>query len=442
VSLTARPGTGQLGIPLARDAAPAEVMTPGPDERARLARPVITGLGIVAPSGIGVEEYWGATLRGDLAITPITRFDATGYAARLAGQVPDFDPNDYLDNRFIVQTDRWTWFGMAASRLALEDADYDPASRDAYDTSVVFGAGSGGNDFGQRELSRLHTRGRTAVSVYQSIAWFYAATTGQTSIRHGLKGPSGVVVADGTGGIDSLAAARRTIRRGTASVLAGAAESGLTPYALTCHLSSGRVSTATEPRAAYKPFDRAANGYLPGEGGATLLVEHPAAAAARGAPKVYGEIAGYAATHDAYHHSHAPASPAWLTTAMRRALLDARVEPGEVGVVFADAAGSPDQDAVEAAALREVFGAAAVPVTAPQGLVGRLCAGGSALTAATALLALRDGVLPAVGNLDEPDPSYGLDLVREPRPCDARVAMVVARGFGGFNSVLVLRRDA
>ncbi|MBL7501042.1 beta-ketoacyl synthase N-terminal-like domain-containing protein [Frankia nepalensis] len=407
-----------------------------------LARPVVTGLGVVAPNGVGVEEHWAATLRGDLAITPITRFDVSGYAARLAGQVPDFDPNDYLDNRFIVQTDRWTWFGMAASKLAFADAGYDPATRDAYDTSVIFGAGSGGNDFGQKELSRLHTRGRTAVSVYQSIAWFYAATTGQTSIRHGLKGPSGVVVTDAAGGLDSLAQARRTIRRGTPSVLAGAAESGLTPYALTCHLSSGRVSTGADPRAAYKPFDVNANGYLPGEGGATLLVEHPAAAAERGAPKVYGEIAGYAATHDAHHHSQPAPGPTWLVAAMRRALADAAVEPGDVDVVFADGAGSPDLDALEAAALREVFGANAVPVTAPQGFVGRLCAGGSALTVATALLALRDGVLPAVGNLDEPDPAHGLDLVREPRPCPARVAMVVARGFGGFNSVLVLRRGA
>ena len=411
-------------------------------EAAPLVRSVITGLGVIAPSGVGVEEYWAATLRGDLAITPITRFDASGYAARLAGQVPDFDPGEHLDNRFIVQTDRWTWFGMAASRLALADAGYDPASRDPYETSVIFGAGSGGNDFGQKELSRLHTRGRTAVSVYQSIAWFYAATTGQTSIRHGLKGPSGVVVADGTGGIDSLAQARRTIRRGTASVLAGAAESGLTPYALTCHLSSGRVSEAADPRAGYKPFDARAGGYLPGEGGATLLVEHPAAAAERGAAKIYGEIAGYAATHDAHHHSRPAASPAWLAAAIRRALADAGVAPGEVDVVFADGAGSRDLDALEAAALRDVFGAGGVAVTAPQGLIGRLCAGGSALAAATALLALRDGVLPATGNLDEPDPAYGLDLVREPRPVAARVAMVVARGFGGFNSVLVLRRPS
>ena len=302
----------------------------------------------------------------------------------------------------------------------------------------MFGAGSGGNDFGQHELQRLWTRGRTAVSVYQSIAWFYAATTGQTSIRHGLKGPSGVVVSDGPGGIDSLAQARRTIRRGTPTVLAGGAESALTPYALTCHLASGRVSTATRPEDGYKPFDVRANGYLPGEGGATLVVEDPRSAAARGAP-VYGEIAGYAATHDGSHHERPAPDERWLATAMRRALADAGLTPDDVDVVFADGAGSPDLDALEARAIRSVFGERAVPVTAPQGLIGRLCAGGSAVSVATALLSIRDGVIPPVGNLDTPDPAHGLDLVTRPRPADVRVALVNARGHGGFNSSIVLR---
>ncbi|WP_175084283.1 beta-ketoacyl synthase N-terminal-like domain-containing protein [Candidatus Frankia nodulisporulans] len=402
-------------------------------------RPVVTGLGIVAPSGIGVEEYWASTLRGQLRIAPISRFDPSRYDARLAGEVGGFEPEAHVDKRYLVQTDRWTWFGMAASRLALADAAYDPSAHEPYATAVVFGSGSGGNDFGQRELERLWTRGRTAVSVYQSIAWFYAATTGQTSIRHGLKGPSGVVVSDGAGGLDSLAQARRVIRRGTSTVLAGGAESGLTPYALTCHLSSGRVSTATAPADGYKPFDVRANGYLPGEGGATLIVEDPAAAAARGAPRLYGEIAGYAATQDALGHGRTATDGRWLAVAMRRALADADVAPDEVDVVFADGAGSSDLDTQEAAAIRAVFGARPVPVTAPQGLVGRLCAAGSALSVATALLSIRDSVLPAVGNLDTPDPAHGLNLVREVRPGPVRTVLVNARGYGGFNSSLVVR---
>ncbi|ABD12208.1 3-oxoacyl-(acyl-carrier-protein) synthase [Frankia casuarinae] len=402
-------------------------------------RPVVTGLGVLAPSGIGTEEYWASTLRGELKIAPISRFDTTWYDATLAGEVAGFAVEDYVDKRYIVQTDRWTWFGMAASRLAMTDARYDPAAHDPYATSVVFGSGSGGVDIGQRELGRLWTRGRTAVSVYQSIAWFYAATTGQTSIRYGLKGPSGVLVSDGAGGIDSLAQARRIIRRGTPTVLAGGAEASLTPYAIAGHLSGGRVSTATVAADGYKPFDVRANGYLPGEGGATLVLEDPAAAAARGAPHVYGEIAGYAATHDAAHHERPAPDARWLATAMRRALRDASLTPDDVDVVFADGAGSPDLDAQEAAAIRTVFGARTVPVTAPQGFVGRLLAGGSALTVAAALLSIRDGVIPAVGNLDTPDPAHGLDLVRTPRRVPVRVALVNARGYGGFNSSLVVR---
>lgn len=402
-------------------------------------RPVITGLGVIAPSGIGVQEHWRSTLAGELRVGPITGFDASRYATTLAGEVTGFDPTDHLDDRLIVQSDRWTWLGLAASTFAMADAGYDPAAHDPYATSVIFGSGSGGNDFGQREISRLWSKGRRAVSAYQSIAWFYAATTGQTSIAHGLKGPSGVLVSDGAGGLDSLAQARRTIRRGTAAVLAGGAEAGLTPYALTCQITGGRLSTSDDPTAAYRPFDRNAGGHVPGEGAATLVVEDPRAAAARGARQVYGEIAGYGATHDGHHHERAPRDARWLVAAMRRALADARLAPGEVDVVFADGAGSPDLDALEADAIAAVFGGRAVPVTAPQGLVGRLCAGGSALSAATALLSIRDGIIPAVGNLDEPAPGYDLDLVREPRPADVRVAMVNARGYGGFNSSLILR---
>ncbi|MGF7236967.1 MAG: beta-ketoacyl synthase N-terminal-like domain-containing protein [Frankia sp.] len=413
---------------------------PSPPTATPTTTPVITGLGIIAPSGLGAEEHWRSTLAGELRVRPITSFDSGGYVSTLAGQVEGFRPEDHLDHRLIVQSDRWTWMGVAASRLAMADAGYDPAEHDPYDTSVIFGAGSGGNEYGQREISRLWSRGRRAVSPYQSIAWFYAATTGQTSIWNGLKGPSGVIVSDGAGGLDSLGQARRTIRRGLPTVLAGGAEAGLTPYALTCQITGRRLSSATDPADGYKPFDRAAGGHVPGEGGVTLLVEDPVTAAARGADP-YARIVGYAATHDAHHHEDAPPDARWLAAAMTRALADAGLSPGDVDVVFADGAGTRELDALEAAAIRAVFGARAVPVpvTAPQGLVGRMCAGGSALSAATAVLAIRDGVIPAVGNLTEPAPGLGLDLVREPRERPVRVAMVNARGYGGFNSSLIVR---
>ncbi|GAA1873663.1 ketosynthase chain-length factor [Asanoa iriomotensis] len=389
-----------------------------------MTRAVVTGIGIVAPSGVSAEEHWRSTLAGEVRVD---RQDGT-----LAGRVPGFAPEGNVDSRLIIQTDRWTWMSLAATRQALDDAKYDPAAHDPYATSVVLASGSGGNEFGQREIQALWSQGRRAVTAYQSIAWFYAASVGQTSILHGTKGPNQVLVSEGAGGLDSLGAARRVIRRGTPTVIAGGTEAPLSPYAIVCQGTSGRLSTS-----GYRPFDADADGYVPGEGGAVLVVEDAATAQVRGAQQIYGEIAGYAATHDAHHHEQPAPDCAQLVRAMRKALADAGATPDEVGFVMADAAGTPALDALEAQAIREVFGRP-VPVSAPQGFVGRLCSGGAALTVATALLALRDGVVPAVGNLARP--GHDLDLVREPRRLDTDVVLVNARGFGGFNSSIVLRR--
>ncbi|GIF71644.1 beta-ketoacyl synthase N-terminal-like domain-containing protein [Asanoa siamensis] len=389
-----------------------------------MTRAVVTGIGVVAPSGLSAEEHWRSTLAGEVRVDSR---DGT-----LAGRVAGFQAEGAVDPRLIIQTDKWTWMSLAATRQALDDAKYDPAAHDPYATSVVLASGSGGNEFGQREIQALWSQGRRAVTAYQSIAWFYAASVGQTSILHGTKGPNQVLVSEGAGGLDSLGAARRVIRRGTPTVIAGGTEAPLSPYAIVCQRTSGLLS-----QRGYRPFDADADGWVPGEGGAVLVVEDATTASVRGARQIYGEIAGYAATHDAYHPDRPAPDSAQLERAMRKALADAGVTPDEVGFVMADGAGTPALDALEARAIRAVFGRP-VPVSAPQGFVGRLCSGGAALTVATALLALRDGVVPAVGNLARP--GHDLDLVREPRRLDADVVLVNARGFGGFNSSVVLRR--
>jgi minimal PKS chain-length factor (CLF/KS beta) len=407
-----------------------------------MSRLVITGVGVVAPSGVGVEEHWASLLRGELSVRPIETFDAGRYAISLAGQVPGFDVEDHVPGRLRVQTDRWSWMSLAATTMALDDAEYQPLEHDPYATGVFLAAGSGGNEFGQREIQALWSRGPKAVGAYQSIAWFYAASTGQISIRDGLKGPSGVVVSEAAGGLDSIGWARRAVRRGTPAVLVGGTEAGLSPYALLCQTTSGRLSSARRPQDGYKPFDAHTDGQVIGEGGAVLLIEDHDAALARGAPRIWGEVAGYAATHDAHHIEAAPPDAEQYARCMTLALADAGVRPEAVALVVADGAGVPELDALEAAAIRAVFGARSlpVPVTAPSGWTGRLMAGGSALNVTTALLAMRDGIAPGVGNLDQPGADYQLDFVREPRPLDADVVLVAARGAGGFNSSLVLRR--
>src|SRR3954451_20314336 len=250
-------------------------------------RLLVPGLGVVAPTGVGVEEHWSSLVRGEPAIRPIEGFDPARYGVTLAGQVRDFDPAAHVAPQLMVQTDRWTWTSLAAATLAAQDAGYE-APEDAYATSVFLAAGSGGNEFSQHEIQGLWAKGPKSVGAYQSIAWFYAASTGQLSIRDGYKGPSGVVVSEGAGGLDSIGWARRVLRRGTPAVLVGGAEAGGTPDALLCQTTSGRLSTATRPEDAYKPFDRRAGGQVVGEGGAILLLEEPGAARARGAQKVWG----------------------------------------------------------------------------------------------------------------------------------------------------------
>jgi minimal PKS chain-length factor (CLF/KS beta) len=352
-------------------------------------------------------------VRGEPQVGPIEGFDPSRTGVSLAGQVRDFDPDRFVVPQLKVQTDRWTWMSLAAARWPPRT----PATcrRGGVRDLGLPGRRLGGNEFSQHEIQGLWAKGPRSVGAYQSIAWFYAASTGQVSIRDGYKGPSGVVVSEGAGGLDSIGWARRVARRGTPAVLVGGTEAGVTPYALLCQVTSGRLSTAPRPEDAYKPFDRRANGHAIGEGGAILLLEEADAARARGAEKIWGEVVGYAATHDAHHHEDPAPDATQYTRAIRLALADAGVTPDEVGLVVADGAGVPELDALEAQAITAVFGERGVPVTAPSSWTGRLMAGGSALNVATAPAGDARRAAAPTGNVEEPVEEYGLDLVRETR---------------------------
>jgi act minimal PKS chain-length factor (CLF/KS beta) len=273
------------------------------------------------------------------------------------------------------------------------------------------------------------------VSAYQSFAWFYAVNSGQISIRNGMKGPCGVVVSDQAGGLDAVAQARRQIRKGTRLVVSGAVDASICPWGWVAQLTSGRVSTSDEVTRAYVPFDAEARGHVPGEGGAILVLEDAVAARGRGA-EVYGEISGYGATFDpAPGRGREPG----LRKAVEIALADAGAGPGDVDVVFADAAAVPELDRAEAEAITAVFGPRGVPVTAPKTMTGRLYSGGAPLDLAAAFLAMREGLIPPTVHVRQAE-EYELDLVTaQPRPAEVRTALVLARGHGGFNSAMVVR---
>lgn len=396
--------------------------------------PVVTGIGAVAPNGLGLDAYWDAVRNGCSGIRRLTRFDPSGYPAQLAGEVDGFEPGEHLPGRLLPQTDRMTQLALTAADWALADAGLPAQQVESGQMGVVTASSAGGFEFGQRELQQLWSQGGQYVSAYQSFAWFYAVNSGQISIRNDMRGPSGVVVSDQAGGLDAIAQARRQIRRGSRVIVSGAVDATLCPWGWVALTTSGRLSTAVHPDRAFLPFDEAANGQVPGEGGAILVLEDAASARERGA-RVYGRIAGYAATFD-------PAPETGREPGLRRAielaLADAGIAPAEVDVVFADASGLPDQDRVEAEALCAVFGPHGVPVTAPKTMTGRLCAGAAPLDVAAALLAVRDGLIPPTVNV-VPREEYRLDLVLDrPRPANVRTALVLARGAGGFNSALVV----
>ncbi|MEV6174987.1 ketosynthase chain-length factor [Streptomyces sp. NPDC051954] len=421
---------------LERPASPAPA-PPGAAPAVRSTHAVVTGIGVAAPNGLGTEAWWAAVLRGESGIGPLTRFDASRYPARFAGEVPGFVAEDHVPSRLLSQTDQVTRLSLVAAEEALQDAGLDPAELPDYAAGAVTASSAGGFEFGQRELQALWSKGSQHVSAYQSFAWFYAVNTGQISIRHGLRGASGVLVSEQAGGLDAVGQARRQLRKGASVVVTGAVDSALCPWGWAAHLAEGRISVSDDPDRAFLPFSADASGYVPGEGGALLILEAADSARARGA-RTYGTVAGYASTFDPAPQTGGGSR---LGAAAELALADAGVRADQVDVVFADGAGERDADRIEAEALGGLFGAYGVPVTAPKSMTGRLAAGGASLDLAAALLSLRDQVIPPTTGTQRPAEDCPLDLVTGTprRDVELRTALVLARGRGGFNAAAVVR---
>ncbi|WP_405581870.1 beta-ketoacyl synthase N-terminal-like domain-containing protein [Streptomyces sp. NBC_01190] len=401
-------------------------------------RAVVTGLGVIAPNGIGTDAFWKAVQQGTPVLGRITREGCENLPLRVAGEVTGFDPSALVEERYLIQTDRFSHFAMAAAEMALADARLAADPENPYAVGVVTAAGSGGGAFGQSELQQLWGKGPSFVGPYQSIAWFYAASTGQISIRGGFRGPCGVLADDEPGGLDAFAQAWRSIRRGTDAMVVGATEAPLAPYSVVCQLGYPELSLADQPRRAYLPFTADACGYSPAEGGAMFVVEDAEAARRRGA-RPRAVVAGHTATFTG--------SGGWdrsregLARAIEGALAEADCAAEEVDVVFADALGVPAADRAEALAIADALGprAATVPVTAPKTGFGRAYCGAGALDAAAAVLALEHGVVPPTPNVVEV--RHDLDIVTgEARAVELRTALVLSRGLMGGNAALVLRR--
>lgn len=405
-------------------------------------RVVITGLGTVAPNGLGNEEFWHATREGLSGIKPISRFPTSDLPIQVAGEVSNFAVEDVIDRKLATRTDRMTHFAFAAIQQAVNDARLVLDDEDPQRIGAVIANTQGGLAYVMHQIAALYERGPRAMSAYTAVAWLQVANVGVASIRLGIQGYCKVPVNDTVSGLDALGIAFGAIARGAADVLiTGGSEALLHPYFLVVQARKGYCTTGADP-CAYRPFDRRAAGLVLAEGAGICILEAYEHARQRGAP-LYGEVIGYGQTSDASGLVLPSSDGKYYARAMHLAMQEGGVTATDIAYVSLDGRAIPASDRGEAAALRAAFGSKLedLPVTVPRSMIGHSYAAAGALDAITAVLALQHGFIPPTINCEQLDASYGLDLVRErARPLSRPVVLLGGRGTGGANTVVAIRK--
>ncbi|HEX9133221.1 MAG TPA: beta-ketoacyl-[acyl-carrier-protein] synthase family protein [Ktedonobacteraceae bacterium] len=405
-------------------------------------RVVITGLGVVAPNGIGKETFWHATRSGISGIKPVQRFPTTDLPIQVAGEVRDFQVENYIDRKLANRTDRVTHFVLAAVQEALQNAKLTLEYEDPKRVGAVIANTTGGVEYVLQQMEALHTRGPRYMSAYTAIAWLQVANAGQISVRYGFQGYCKTPVNDTVGGLDALGMAYTAIRRGAADVIiAGGCEALLHPSVLLILGHSGHCVTGNDPNA-YRPFDRRASGFLLAEGAGICILEEYEHARRRGAP-IYGEIVGYGQTNDARGFGLPTSNGMQYARAMCLAMQEARLQPGDIGYFSLDGRAIPQSDQAEVDALQRTFGADLqhLPVSVPRTMHGHSFAAAGALDTITTLLAFQYDMIPPTINCEQLLPQYGLNLVRdEARPLSHSAALIGGRGIGGANVVVAIKK--
>ena len=405
---------------------------------------VVTGMGAVTPLGMGVEALWAGVVAGRSAVGPITQFDASALATRIAAEVHGFDPADHFDRKEARRMERFAQFAVVAARQAVADAGLRIAPPTRTRTGVIVGTGIGGVSILIEQSRILEEQGPRRVSPFLIPMMLPDMAAGLIAIDQGVEGPNMAVISACASGANAIGEAAEMIRRGAADVMiAGGTESAIIPIAIAGFNVMGALSTNNDAGpAANRPFDARRDGFVMGEGAGILVLESLSHARARGA-RIYGEVAGYGASADAYHMAAPREDGIAAAAAMRAALTSAGLTPADVDYVNAHGTGTPLNDAIETRAIREVLGneAGRVPVSSTKPVTGHLLGAAGAVEAIICLQALREGVIPPTINYAEPDPACDLDYVpNEPRRAALRTAMSNSFGFGGHNACLVFRR--
>ncbi len=408
-------------------------------------RVVVTGLGLVSPVGIGVEESWSALVAGKSGVGPITHIDAATFPTRIAGEVKGFDPAKFMDRKEARRNDRFIQFALAAADMAMKDSGLDMSKEDATRVGAIVGAGIGGLGTIEDEHKVFLEKGVKKIGPFFIPSLIINLAPGQISLKYGMKGPNFSPVSACATGNHSIGDATMYIERGLADVMiTGGCEATITPLGVGGFCAARALSERNDaPEKASRPFDKNRDGFVAGEGSGLLILEEYEHARKRGA-RIYAEMVGYGATCDANHITSPAPGGEGGQRAMRMALQDAGIAPDQVGYVNTHGTSTPQGDVAECQAINAVFGDHAkkkLMVSSTKSMTGHLLGAAGGLEAVVSVLALTRGVLPPTINVDEQDPECQLDVIPH-HAREVRVDYVMSNsfGFGGTNAVLLFKR--
>ncbi len=409
-----------------------------------LRRVVVTGVGLLSSVGSGTEESWSAIQSGKNGIGLITQFDASEYASRIAGEVKNFDPLNYVDKKEVKKMGRFIQFAVAASEFAVKSAELKVPQEEAEGFGVYIGSGIGGFEVIEREHQTLLERGPGRISPFFIPSCIVNLASGYVSIRYGAKGPNSATATACTTSAHSIGDSYRLIKHGYAEVMiCGGSEACVTPMGIGGFAAMRALSTRNdEPEHASRPWDKGRDGFVVGEGSGVLILEELGRAQKRNAP-IIAEIVGYGMSGDAYHITAPPDNGDGAYRVMRNALRDAQLDPSQVQYVNAHGTSTGQGDRAETIALKRAFGdhAYKLAVSSTKSMTGHLLGGAGGLEAGITVLAIRDQIVPPTINHNEPDPECDLDYVpNHSRKLEIEYAASNSFGFGGTNGCLVFKR--
>lgn len=407
-------------------------------------RVVVTGLGMLSPLGNDVTSTWNAILKGESGIGPITCMDASEFTTNFAGEVKDFNVEDYIPKKETKKMDRFIQFGIAAGKQALADSGLEITDANAARVGVTIGSGIGGLGLIEENHKKLLENGPRKISPFFVPATITNMISGFLSIMEGLKGPNLNIVTACTTGVHNIGIAARMIAYGDAdAMLAGGAEASITPLGLGGFAAARALSTRNDdPVKASRPWDKDRDGFVMGEGAGVVMLEEYDHAVARGAT-IYSELVGFGMSGDAHHMTSPPADGEGAAAAMQNAIDDSGIELSKIGYINAHGTSTPAGDIAEVSAVKSIFGDLSkdMMVSSTKSMTGHLLGAAGSVEAIFTLLALRDAIAPPTINLDNPGEGCDLDFVaNEAKPLKSDYALCNSFGFGGTNGSLVFKK--